>query len=131
MNKETIRYQRKLRKQLPCGPSRKKELLSKFETTLSPFLEDCPCPNYEQLTAAFGPPEEMASVLMEAVPEKEKRHFRLWQRIQKGLFILLFILVLLFGFYAYYLKEWTVIEVRDEVFPTPTAYESTASQEGD
>lgn len=115
MNKETIRYQRKLRKQLPCGLSRKKELLSKFETTLSPFLEDCPCPNYEQLTAAFGPPEEMASVLMEAVPEKEKRHFRLWQRIQKGLCILLFILVLLFGFYAYYLKEWEVVEFHNSV----------------
>lgn len=115
MNKEIIRYQRKLRKQLPCSPSRKKELLSKFEATISPFLEDCPCPNYEQLAAAFGPPEEMASVLMEAVPETEKRRFRLWQKIRNVLCILLFILVLLFGFYTYYLKGWTVVEFHKSV----------------
>lgn len=105
MNKETVRYRRKLRKLLSCGPGRKKELLSRFENSLSPFLEDCPAPGYEQLEAAFGPPEEMASVLMEAVSEREKRCIQLWKKVQKGLFILLLILVLLFGFYAYYLER--------------------------
>lgn len=129
MNKETLRYRRKLRKLLSCGPGRKKELLSRFENSLSPFLEDCPAPGYAQLEAAFGPPEEMASVLMEAVSEREKRCMQLWKKVQKGLFILLLILVFLFGFYAYYLKEWTTIGVRDEIHPGDI-YSETVTQEG-
>lgn len=127
MNKEIVRYQLKLRKHLSCNPNKKKQLLSTFESSLTPFLEDCPTPSYEQIEAAFGPPEEMASVLMETVPEKEKRLFQLWQNVRKCIFILLFILAIVFGVYAYCLKEWTIITVYDEVYPvTPTI-----SQEGE
>lgn len=127
MNKEIARYRRELRKQLPCLPHRKKQMLDKFESALLSFLEDCPNPVYAQLKAAFGPPEEMALVLMEAVPEKEKRHFVLWQRVGRDLLILLFILTLVFCFYVYYLNELTIITVYDDVYPLT----STITQEGE
>lgn len=133
MNKETVRFRRELGRLLPCCPGRKRELLSKFDDSLSPFLEDCPAPGYEQLKAAFGPPEEMASVLIGAVPEKEKQRFHLWQRVRKSLLILLFVLVFLFGFYAYFLKEWTITETHSELIPGkyPNSYETTTPLGGD
>lgn len=116
MNKETARYRRALRSQLSCLPRRKRQLLVKFEGTLFAFLEECPDPSYEQLEAAFGSPGEIASVLMEAVPEKEKRRYVLWQKAGKALLILCLIFAIVFGVYAYTLKEWTVIEYQDSIY---------------
>lgn len=117
MNKQIALYRRELRKRLFCGPGRKKKLLSKFDSALAAFLEDCSAPSYEQLEAAFGPPGEMAAVLMETVPREETRRFRLWCKARMGVLVLLITLIILFGFYAYFLKEWTVITVYDDVYP--------------
>ena len=129
MNNELIRYQKNLKKALFCGYRKKQQLLSDFRSSLSAFLEDCPTPTYSQLADAFGPPEEVARLLMEHVSQAEIQHYHLWKTVQKSILILLAILVLLFGFYAYYLKEWTIITVHDEIRPVPNpTYQSGESK---
>ena len=70
------RYKKILRRNLSCTGNTKKQLLQKFERSLSVFLEDTPTPDMDELCAAFGPPKEMASVLMAEVPQKEVARYR-------------------------------------------------------
>lgn len=128
MNNETARYRRALRNQLPCLPHRKRQLLVKFEAALLPFLEEHPDPSFAQLELAFGSPKEIASILMEAVPEKEMQRFALWKKAEKILLILCLIFAILFGIYAYTLKEWTIVEYHDSVYEIVN--ETTEQQDG-
>ena len=50
------------------------------------------------------------------MPEKEKRRYVLWQKAGKALLILCLIFAIVFGVYAYTLKEWTVIEYQDSIY---------------
>lgn len=70
------RYKKILKRNLYCSGNTRKRLLQKFEIALSAFLEDNPTPSMDELSAAFGPPKEMASVLMEEVPKQEVARYR-------------------------------------------------------
>lgn len=66
-----FKYKKALKKNLRCTRNSQKQLMKKFEITLSTFLEDSPSPNTDELCTAFGSPKEMASVLMEEVTPEE------------------------------------------------------------
>lgn len=66
-----FKYKKALKKNLRCTRNTQKQLMKKFEITLSTFLEDNPSPNTDELCTAFGLPKEMASVLMEEVTPEE------------------------------------------------------------
>lgn len=70
------KYKRALKTNLRCTRNTQKQLLKKFEITLSTFLEDNPSPSLDELCTAFGAPKEMASVLMEEVTPEEIARFR-------------------------------------------------------
>lgn len=128
MNKEIIRYQRELKKHLQCGMHIRKKLLSQFRDSLSSFLEENPEPNYEQLITAFGPPEEMANILMEAVPTSEQLRYRRNNKLVKILYGFVAVLFIMFALYVFYMKEFTIVTVESDVHPvysTATSEENT------
>lgn len=127
MNKEIRCYLRQLKSSLQCGFRTRKKLLAQFRHSLSTFLEENPNPTFEHLIASFGPPEEMADILMEEVTEAELRqycHHRKLTQFLTGLTVILFIL---FSLYVLYLKEVTVISFEGELIPDTTIF----SQEGE
>ena len=64
MNHEAVCYEKALKKQLRCTSSTKKRLLQQFRGSLDTYLEDHPSPTETDLCKAFGPPEDMAEILM-------------------------------------------------------------------
>lgn len=120
MNKEIARYRRILKSNLHCGRAKRRTLLDQFEYSLLCFLEDCPSPTYTQLTDAFGPPEDMARVLMESVTKEEKIKYRKQQKLLKILKIAVIVLLAIFAIYTYYYKEYTIIEIYDELTQVQT-----------
>lgn len=129
MNSDLSNYKQKLRKQLHCSITTKKKLLSAFEHSLIPFLEEYPSPTFAQLESAFGPPEEMASMLMESVSRKEQLFCLQKRKLAKLLVSILVVLVFLFSVYTYCIKEYTFIEVHNELFEG-NIYETISTQKG-
>lgn len=120
LNKNISRYRRVLKQSLRCGIADKSRLLSQFECSISGFQEDCPAPTYAQLEEAFGPPVEMAEVLMEDISPDEQKRYRsanVLIRVLIGLFAVLFVL---FALYVFCDKEYSVIEISGELIPDPT-----------
>ena len=117
MYNDILRYRRSLKKQLRCGPLARKKLLDRFGGSLAPFLEENPAPGYEQLVSAFGPPEEMATILMESVSAKEQARYQTGRKLIQILAVLVAVLFLAFVLYVFFVKEFTIIEVHDELIP--------------
>ena len=120
MNKSILCYRRALKKALYCSRAKRQELLEQFKISISYFLEDCPEPTYEQLIDAFGPPEEMACILMEKVSAEEKERCRKRRSVLKALAIFLVVMVVLYTVYVHFYKEYTIIEFHDELIPVQT-----------
>ena len=115
MNKDISRYLRKIKKHLYCSPKTRSYLLDHFRESLSSFLDENPEPDYQQLIAAFGPPEEMAAVIMEGVSDAERRFYRKRKNMKiifAGIAAALFIV---FSIYVFFLKELKTITLTDEL----------------
>lgn len=120
MNKETARYRRALKKQLHCIGAKRQELLNQFDCSLSCFLEECPSPAYAQLEDAFGPPAEMAGILMEGVSPGAQRRYHAGKTLLKILAGLAAAFFVVFALYVFFDKEYSVVEITGELIPDPT-----------
>ena len=127
MNRNIVRYQQQLKKHMPCGFRTRNGLLTQFRGSLSTFLEDIPEPTYEQLTDAFGPPEEMAKILMESVSPKERKTYQSGKCAIKIISFVMAALFVWFSLYVFFKKQFSVVIVYDEAFPT----NETCALEGD
>lgn len=111
MTDTVLQYERLLKKQLRCTTAVRKRLLEKFRGALLVFLEETPDPNLNQLREAFGPPEEMAQVLMTEVSPEERaeycRNRRIW-RIVAGVIAVVFVL---FTMYIYFEKQKPLVMI--------------------
>lgn len=108
-------YRKKLTKNLRCCKETKADLLASFDRQLEIFLEDCPDPTEEELTAAIGPVEDMAADLMARVSEEDQARYRkrlLINRIVAGVLAALF---LTFTAYIFLEKEYSNINIADEI----------------
>lgn len=103
MNYDASRYIKALKKELRCTGSTKKRLLQQFHSSLSAYLEEHPSPTGTDLQDAFGPPNEMAGVLMEHVSEEDRRKYHHSQTIKR---IFAVILVVLFFAYVTFVLFW-------------------------
>ncbi len=117
MNSAAIRYKMELVRALPCGFLWRKKLLGQFGDSLSGFCAEHPQPSYEQLTAAFGPPEEMAAVLMETVPDRELTKHAVRRKLHRIFGCIVLVLFIAFSVYVFYFKEVTVITSYDTAAP--------------
>lgn len=115
MNKDTARYRRALKKQLRCGASVRRQILTRFDDSLARFEEEFPSPTYAQLETAFGPPLEMAAVMMEGISDRETQKYAIRKkliRIFAGIAAALFIA---FSMYVFFEKEFSVITFEDSI----------------
>jgi len=104
------RYQKQLGKYLRCTSRTKKQLLSKFKTYQIESLDECATNNYDQMVSYFGPPEEMAEIIMQEVNPDEHKKYRRNRVILKCALVVTAFLWILFTFYIYHLKSIPVIE---------------------
>lgn len=88
------RYRSALKKQLRCNGKAKKRLLNGFDQTLTAYLEEHTNPTVNDLTIAFGPPNEMAEILMAELTNQEQTQYRRNILLRK-LFLVAFALVFL------------------------------------
>ncbi len=92
MNRDTKKYLREMRAEIPCGFFKKKKLLQPFLTSLENFLSDTPDASYSDLADAFGTPKEMAATLCENISEADVRKHR---RIHRYISIIAVLVILL------------------------------------
>ena len=93
MNKAATQYRRAVKKNLRCTLKVKIRLMDGFDHTLSGYLEENQNPTADDLVNAFGPPKEMADVLISNLSQSERTQYRKTTLLGK---ILLATLVVLF-----------------------------------
>ena len=109
MKNEIEIYKKALKRNLHCTGKTKRELLRRFDVSLEALLEDCPAPSANDLHMAFGPPEEMARVLMERVPEKEIMRYRRKQTAIKIGGVFLIAVLIAYTIYLCFFKEYNLV----------------------
>ncbi len=123
MDKGIQTYERALRRALPCGRGTKARLLERWRECAC-AMDDLPAPTYQQLTASFGPPEEMARVMMADVPQQEQCRYRQTRRrvrtIAAVLIIAALLNLLMWSVYVFQFKQIPVyyteyLEVGEEI----------------
>lgn len=114
MMNTVLQYEKLLKKQLRCTTAVRKQLLEKFRGALLVFLEETPEPSMNQLREAFGPPEEMAQVLMTEVSPEENTEYRRNRRIRRIAAGVIAIVFALFTMYVYFGKQ-KPLTITDEV----------------
>ena len=113
MNHETLRYEQALKKQLRCTHTTRKHLLRQFHGFLIAFLEDHPSPTEADLRDAFGPPEDMAKVLVENINKAEIAQFDRQQKWKRIMVTILVALLLVLMVYIFFWKEKPVVGVSE------------------
>ena len=99
------RYRRALKKQLRCTTAVRSRLLADFDNTLDVYLEEHAEPTIGDLSAAFGPPEEMASILMAQTTPQEQAHYRKKTIAIRALAYIVAGIFVLFTIYIWFVKD--------------------------
>lgn len=114
MNKPTKQYRKKLQRALKCCREEKRRFLEKFQKALDPFLEENPDPSQQDLTAAFGPPEEMARLFLGELTEQDHKKYRTRKRILIGVFAVILVAAVALAV-SFLTEKPEIIYVDDEV----------------
>ena len=110
------RYRRELRSQLRCVGKTRRALMQQFDTSLDSFLQDHPDTTAAELYAAFGDPEIMAQTIMSQVSQEEKDRFRRRRILATCIAALAVTALLVLTVYVFGIKQFSNIDVYDEVF---------------
>lgn len=71
MTSDIKRYEKVLNRSLPYGRVIRKQLMASFRASLTTFMEEESNPDHLSLCAAFGPPNEMAKLLIATLSQEE------------------------------------------------------------
>jgi len=123
------RYRRALKKQLRCTTAVRSRLLADFDNTLDAYLEEHTEPTIGDLSAAFGPPEEMASILMAQTTPQEQAHYRKKTIAIRALAYIFAGILVLFTIYIWFLKDIKVTAVDSSGIISPTSSNYSNEQE--
>lgn len=105
MNNNAARYKSKLKRKLQCNRGTKADLLEEFSHLLDGFLDENPDATYTDLSNAFGPPEEMAKILMDKVDEQEKRAYKQRQLLLRIAAAVLAIVLIIATIDVFFIKQ--------------------------
>ena len=98
-------YRRALKKELRCSYKTKKRLLNGFNQAITAYWEEHSNPSMEELSAAFGPPSEMAKVLMAQITDQEHTMYRNRTLCTKILTSIIFVILISFTIYIWFYKS--------------------------
>ena len=113
MNTQEKNYRKQVRKALLCGRKEKQQLTAALDRDLARFREETPEPTAEELSAAFGTPEDVAASLMAQLPEGTQKKFQKCKRVWKWIVSAVIIFLIAFFAFVAYTKEIPVYEVED------------------
>lgn len=116
MNYNVRRYKSRLKKKLHCMHKTRRELLGKFDDMLNGFLDENPNASFNDLCTAFGPPEEMARILMAEISGEETRKYRLHLQFKRLLAGFCAAAILVFTFYILFYKEFRNINYSEATY---------------
>lgn len=123
MNHNVAQYKNKLKKKLRCSRNTRAQLMDDFERSLDKYLEENPEASFDDLSSAFGPPDEMAKVLMEKGDASEKRTCIRNQLLLRIAAVILVVLLVLVTIVVFYLKQRPLVvdtnSTIDETFYVP------------
>ena len=125
MNNSVTRYEKELKKKLPCRRSEQNKLLSRFHVMLGSFLEENPAPTAQELRAAFGPPEAMAAVLSDGISPEEKTRYQNGTKLRRVIAGVLAALLLLATIYVFFIKQRPLISVDEDIHGTTSVSNQT------
>lgn len=112
MTKGWNKYKREVKASLKCDRKLRRNLLSQLEDFKdSSGVEDGA---YDQFAISFGPPQEMASSLMESVSAKEIRKFQNEKKMWRFL-LCIFVAVLVAGTLYIWFEKSNPVVVYDQV----------------
>lgn len=112
MTKGWNKYKREVKASLKCDRKLRRSLLSQLEDFKdSSGVEDG---TYDQFAISFGPPQEMASSLMESVSVKEIRKFQNEKKMWRFL-LCIFVAVLVAGTLYIWFEKSNPVVVYDQV----------------
>lgn len=112
MTKGWNKYKREVKASLKCDRKLRRNLLSQLEDFKdSSGVEDG---DYDQFAISFGPPQEMASSLMESVSVKEIRKFQNEKKMWRFL-LCIFVAVLVAGTLYIWFEKSNPVVVYDQV----------------
>lgn len=112
MTKGWNKYKREVKASLKCDRKLRRNLLSQLEDFKdSSGVEDGA---YDQFAISFGPPQEMASSLMESVSVKEIRKFQNEKKMWRFL-LCIFVAVLVAGTLYIWFEKSNPVVVSDQV----------------
>lgn len=123
------RYRRALKKQLRCNRAVMSHILAGFDNTLDAYLKEHTEPTIGDLSAAFGPPEEMASILMAQTTPQEQAHYRKKTIAIRALAYIVAGILVLFTIYIWFLKEIEITAVNGSGIISPTSSNYSNDQE--
>ena len=123
------RYRRALKKQLRCTKEVRSRILADFDNTLDAYLEEHTEPTIGDLSAAFGPPEEMASILMAQTSPQEQAHYRKKTIVIRALAYIVAGIFVLFTIYIWFVKEVGLTAVNGSGIISPTSSNYSNEQE--
>ncbi len=113
MNHSAVRYKRKLKRKLQCSRGTKADLLADFTHSLDGFLDENPDATFADLGNAFGPPEEMANILMDKVNDHERHSYKVRQLVQRIVVGILAAILLLVTIYIFFIKQHPLVRDAD------------------
>jgi len=120
----TMQYRRAVKKKLRCGNTEKDRILEGFDQVLAAYTEEHNTPAIDDLTAAFGSPEEMAEVLMAQVSPQEQAQYHKNSLFKKIVAIILAVVLMLFTVYVLFIKEYSLTyDTTITIDPTVTTTE--------
>lgn len=112
MTKGWNKYKREVKASLKCDRKLRRNLLSQLEDFKdSSGVEDG---TYDQFAISFGPPQEMASSLMESVSVKEIRKFQNEKKMWRFL-LCIFVAALVAGTLYIWFEKSNPVVVYDQV----------------
>jgi hypothetical protein len=122
MNHATTSYRRALSRHLHCGRAYRKRSFERFQTALDLYLEDCPDPTLQDLTGAFGTPEQLARTYLQDVPAAELKTYKTLRQALLGLVAALLCTLILWSIYRTFFRP-EVVTVQQEVIIYDDVYE--------
>lgn len=93
---------------------------------LDSYQNEHPSPSAEDLRAAFGPPEELASLLSEFLTEKDRLCYRSKKQFLYATAGVLTAALLLFSLYVFFAKNLEITTI-DKIYIYPEELISTPS----
>lgn len=117
------RYKRGVTRNLRCDSVAKRRLMARFEDTLKVYLEDFGWPNNspseQDLVNAFGPPAQMADILLADTTAEEQARYRKKKKVKKAIAAILIAVLVLLTVYIWIYKDVGITSV-DDVGPVQT-----------